>query len=156
MIRRASAVEDLGVGAAIGRGLRMTRGNLKEFGAIWLTWIGMRLVWMVAWIPVLIVLTPLLVPSLIAAASVGAVPATVLGAVLTPFLQGPFPWIIGGVVALPIFFVILFSPMLFVSGLVEIMKSNTWTFAYHEVRAQEEQETVPSPDLAGVEAAATA
>jgi hypothetical protein len=50
----------------------------------------------------------------------------------------------------------LFSPILFVSGLVEIMKSNTWTFAYLEVWAQEEPETVPSPDLAGVEATASA
>jgi len=47
------------------------------------------------------------------------------------------------------------APMLFLSGLVEVLKSSTWTLAYRELRALESAapQTLPELSTAGLEAA---
>jgi hypothetical protein len=60
-------------------------------------------------------------------------------------MEGATPWIMGLLVGLPIFIVVMLSPILFVSGLVEIYKSSIWTLAYRDLKAMEltAQEVVP-------------
>jgi hypothetical protein len=133
VIRRVCAVEGLGVFASIGRGLGMVRRHFMEVLVIWLIWIGTRLAWMVASIPVLIVLSPILLLFTVAGALLGALPALLVGGLLSSVLAGPFPWIVGGLAGLPLFLLVMCTPMLFLGGLVEIFKSSTWTLAYREL-----------------------
>jgi hypothetical protein len=137
VIRRACAVEGLGVFASIGRGLGMVRRHFKEVAIIWLIWIGTRLAWMVVSIPVIIILSPILLLFLIAGVAAGAVPALLVGGLLTSTLGAPFAWAVGALAGLPIFLLTMLAPMLFVSGLVEIFKSSTWTVAYRQLLALE-------------------
>ena len=152
VIRRACAVEGLGAIASIRRGVATVRGHLKEVVVVWLIWISTRLLWMFAAVPVLIVISPVMLLSIALGAALGGVPAAVVGGALSLLLDGPFPWIVGGVVGLPIFIVVTIAPMLFLGGLVEVFKSNTWTLTYRELRALESTEMarVPAPDRSGL------
>jgi hypothetical protein len=158
VIRRACGVEGLGVFASIRRGLAMVRRNLKETGVIWLIWIGIRFAWMVAMVPVMIVIFPITLLFILAGAVLGGVPALMVGSLLLPFLEGPFPWIVGGVVGLPIFILVMIMPLIFLSGWVEVYKSSMWTLAYRELRPAEsiELRVVPEVEASSLEAASTA
>ena len=155
VIRRACAVEGLGVFASIGRGLGMIRRHFKEVMIIWLIWIGTRLAWMVASVPVLILLSPILLLFVVAGVFLGAVPALLVGGLLSPVLAGPFPWIVGALAGLPLFLLVMLAPMIFLGGLVEVFKSSTWTLAYRELCALEcaAADQVPASAGAALEAA---
>jgi hypothetical protein len=145
VVRRASAVDGLGVRASIRRGWATIRANLKEVGVLWLIWIGTRLGWMVASVPVLFLVSPLLLVSLFAGLAAGALPAIVIGAVLSPFMIDGVPWIVGVLVGLPVFVVVTLLPVLFLGGLVEVFKSSMWTLAYRELRPAVSPEPVKAP-----------
>ena len=51
-------------------------------------------------------------------------------------LANSVPWAVG--VGLPIFLLILATPMTFISGLYQTFKSSAWTLAYREVAQQAE------------------
>ena len=155
VIRRACAVEGLGVFASIGRGLGMVRRHFKEVMIIWLIWIGTRLAWMVASVPALILLSPILLLFVVAGVFLGAVPALLVGGLLSPVLAGAFPWIVGALAGLPLFLLVMLAPMLFLGGLVEVFKSSTWTLAYRELCALEcaAADQVPASAGASLEAA---
>jgi hypothetical protein len=147
--RRACAVEGLGVFASIGRGLGMVRRHFREVLVIWLIWIGTRLAWMAVSIPVLILLSPILLLFIVAGALLGALPALLVGGLLSPVLAGPFPWIVGALAGLPLFLLVMLAPMLFLGGLVEVFKSSTWTLAYRELCALEQAAAEKVPASAG-------
>lgn len=153
VVRRACGVEDLGAWASIRQGVVTVRSHLREVGLVWVIWLSLRLLWMLAMVPVLIVLSPVLLLSVMAGAVASAVPALIVGALFTPFLTGPFPWIVGAVAALPIFIIVIFSPVLLLSGLVEVGKSGLWTLTYRELLALESAEATEEsePDTSGLD-----
>jgi hypothetical protein len=155
VIRRACGVEGLGVIASIRRGFAVARGHLKETVVVWLIWIGIRLLWMFATVPVIIVLLPVTLLFIVVGAVLGAVPAVVVGGLLTLFFEGAVPWIVGAVGGLPVFILIMIAPMLFLGGLVEVVKSSIWTLTYRELGALESAEREPAPEagISGLEAA---
>jgi hypothetical protein len=146
VMRRACGVEGLGAWASIRQGMVTVRSHLREVGLIWLIWLSIRVLWMVATIPVLILLSPILLLSVVGGAVVGAVPALAVGELLTPFLTGPFPWIVGAIAALPIFILVTIAPMLLLGGLVEVGKSGLWTLAYRELLALEHARAAQQPE----------
>jgi len=154
-IRRACAIEGLGVLASIRRGLAVARAHLKEVLAVWLMWIGVHLAWMVLAVPAMILIFPATLFFLVVGAVLGGLPAVTVGALLSPFLGDVAPWIVGAIVGLPIFILVMSAPMLFLSGLVEVLKSSTWTLAYRDLRALESAapQTLPELSTAGLEAA---
>jgi hypothetical protein len=155
VVRRACGVEDLGAWASIRQGIVTVRSHLRKVGLVWLIWLSIRLLWMLAAIPALIVLSPILLLSVLGGAVVGAVPALAVGVLLTPFLTGPFPWIVGAIVALPIFILVTIAPMLLLGGLVEVGKSGLWTLAYRELLALEHARAAQEsePGVSGLEPA---
>lgn len=142
VIRRACAIDGLGVVTSIRRGLLVVRKNLKQVIVVWFLWIGIRLAWMLAAIPVLLVVSPLIVPFILAGAVIGGVPAVAVAAALSPFLKSPFPWIVGAIVGGPVFLLVMITPWLFVGGLVEVLKSCTWTLTYRQLHALARAEPV--------------
>ena len=122
---------------------------------MWLIWIGIRLLWMFATVPVILVLLPVTLLFIVVGAALGAVPAVVVGGLLTLFFEGAVPWIVGAVAGLPVFILIMIAPMLFLGGLVEVVKSSIWTLTYRELGALESAEREPAPEagISGLEAA---
>jgi hypothetical protein len=143
VMRRACGVEDLGVGASIRRGFGMLTHHLKEIAVVWLAWLGVRLAWVLAVLPLLIVIAPAFLVSLVLGVVAAGLPAVAVGALVSTFLEIPFAWIVGAVVALPIFILVAIAPIVFIEGLVEVFKSSTWTLAYRDLRALEVAEAEP-------------
>lgn len=160
VIRRACVQDDLGVFAGIARGVKTVFSNFGSFAIIWLIWLGVRLGWTVAFIPVAIILTPVLLLTLLLGALVAIVPLLLTAGIAGLFLSSFWPWVVAGIVAFPFFIWIAFSPFAFVNGLVEIFKANLWTLSYRDLRPLEEKtplesEVPPQKELpaAGVEPA---
>jgi len=142
-IRRACALEDQSLGASVRQGLSLTRRNLKEVGLLWLVWIGIRVLWAPIGAAVLIILTPVLLLTILLGGIVSSIPAVLIGITARIFVGGLTPWLMGALAGLPVFIVVMISPMLFVSGFVEIYKSCIWTLAYRDLKAL--KVTAPAP-----------
>jgi hypothetical protein len=134
VFRRACAIEQISPFASIGRGFRVVRSQPLEVFITWLIWMGVRIVAMVALMPLLLVLLPLVLAAIVLGALIGALPLIVVGGISSLFFAGPIPWILGAMVAFPIFIVVMISPFLFAGGLVEVYKSSMWTLAYRQLR----------------------
>jgi len=155
LFRRACAVDELGGGASIRQGFRLVSKNFVEVLVVWLIWIGTRLVWMLAMLPVFFLLLPLVLFFILVGTVVAGIPAATLGGILSLFMQGAAPWIIGIIAVVPIFLLVAFAPLFFASGLVEVFKSSTWTLAYRDLRALQRQaeKSLSTPPQQGIQAA---
>jgi len=136
-IRRACVLEDQGLFTSVRQGITLTKHHLKDVIPLWLVWMGIRLLWVPLGIMILILLAPVLLLTTLVGVVVGSVPAALVGGISRLFMPGVTPWIMGALAGIPIFIVVLISPMLFVSGLVEIYKSSMWTLAYRDLKAME-------------------
>lgn len=135
-IRRACVLEHQGLLASIRQGVRMTKDHLKDVGLIWLIWMGIRLIWIPIALLLLILLAPVLLLMVLAGVALGGVPAVIVAAIASLFEAGVTPWIMGALAGLPILVVVTISPLLFVSGFVEVYTSSIWTLAYRDLRAK--------------------
>lgn len=142
---RSCVLEELTVGEAIRAGYDLVRRNLKDVALMWLIMVGLELGWMIAMIPVALLLV-------FAAAVIGGLPALLVGGLASLFAEGALPWILAAAVGVPLFFVTLIVPLVFLGGLFEVYKSTTWTLTYRELRALEdviEPEALPDePEVA--------
>lgn len=132
VMRQACAVDGLGVGASIHMGFSLLRTRFERVFITWLTWLAIRVAWTIAIIPVIILLSPVLLLSMMAGAVIGAVPALVVAGIASQFVSTVFAWIIGAVFGFPLFVLVTFSPISFLSGLVEAFMSSFWTLSYRE------------------------
>jgi hypothetical protein len=78
------------------------------------------------------------------------VPALLAGGLASLAFEGPVPWILAAVAAVPIFILVMMVPLLFLGGLIEVFKSSVWTLTYREARALEGEEP-ESSELAEAE-----
>jgi hypothetical protein len=147
VMRRACAVNDLGVIASMRMGFRLLGTRFEKVALTWLVWMGVRLLWMIASIPIFIVLSPLILLTLLVGAVIGSIPGLLTAGIASIFTGGATPWIIGAIVALPVFILVLLSPLIFVSGLVEVFKSTFWTLSYREFRPAESALPQPAQKL---------
>ncbi|MGB8253354.1 MAG: hypothetical protein WCF08_09060, partial [Anaerolineaceae bacterium] len=134
---RICVLEGVGVIDSIKQGYAMVRRHLKQVFFIWLVMIGIGIGWALAtiiiFLPLLLVVMLTIVPGIIAGAIPGLL-ATGLAAIFTP---SPWYWIIGAIVALPLFFLVAFSPIILVGGWQQIFKTSVWTETYRELKALE-------------------
>lgn len=128
---RSCVLEGLTVGEAIRAGYDLVRSNLKDVALMWLIMVGLELGWTILMIPIALLL-------LFAAALLGGLPALLVGGLVSLFVEGALPWILAAAVGAPLFFVTLIAPLVFLGGLFEVYKSTTWTLTYRELRALED------------------
>jgi hypothetical protein len=138
-IRRACAIEGLGVMASIRTGFRMVRGQLKEAGLIWLVLLGVNIVW-----PLALGLSAILLVAVAIVVGGGlgllsALTAGVFGAASAP--------VAGLVVGIPIFLLVLILPLLLLDGLREVFVSSTWTLTYREFQSIESLTGLPDLEM---------
>ena len=127
--RRACVLEELGVTAAIRQGYAVVRHNLKDVGLMWLITVGLRIGWAILMIPVAFLL-------LVVSGALGGLLALLAGGLTGLAFEGAAPWIVGGVVGIPIFILVLVAPLSFLGGLFEVFLSSTWTLTYRELCAE--------------------
>ena len=127
-IRRTIVLENLGVFEGIRRGFALVRQRLGDTVIMWILMIALGLAFAVLMIPVILVL-------ILAGVVIGGLPGLLVGWLASLAAEGPAPWIAGAAIGVPIFLAVLIVPALFLSGLVEVFKSSTWTLTYREVTA---------------------
>jgi hypothetical protein len=146
-VKRACILDNLGITASIRKGFSVLRGNLKQVVTVWIIWIGIRILWIPLSFVLMILTAPLLLLTILLGVVAGAVPGVVVAGLSSLFVEGATPWIMGAIVAIPIFILIIISPMLFLGGLVQIFLSSMWTLAYRDLRAKEVAVRSPLPTL---------
>ncbi|HSF83375.1 MAG TPA: hypothetical protein VLA49_19210 [Anaerolineales bacterium] len=130
---RASSLEGLGVIAAIQRGLKIARVQLKDTFLTWLVWMTTKLAWLLAVFALMVLLAPAILATIVLGAILAALPALVTLGIAGSTMQGITPWILAGLTALPVFILVAASPVTFLGGLVRLFQSNIWTLAYREL-----------------------
>ncbi|NMC35131.1 MAG: hypothetical protein GYA36_22130 [Veillonellaceae bacterium] len=144
-IIRRIAFEDVGVWEGFRQGWMMFKQNLKHTLLTWLILIGVGIAFGFA----LMLAAILLIPAYIVLAIPGAIAAAVpgaLGYMVTSLFAGEvLPWIIAAVLAIPVFFLVAFSPLTLISGVYTVFTSNVWTLLYRDKVA----EAVVPPVLPG-------
>jgi hypothetical protein len=125
---RAVVLENLGVIEGIRRGWQRVRQRMGDVLVMGLILFALGLDWAILLIPLTILL-------LLAAAVLGGLPALLVATIFSLFTQGSAPWIAAGIVAIPIVLMVVGAPLIFLSGLLETFKSSTWTLTYRELLA---------------------
>ena len=135
---RMAVLEGTGVMESLNKVTVLVRRQWKNVGLMWLVMIGIRIVWAIAFI---ILILPLLVVSILTAVGglLVAVVPTLLTAGIASLLSAPdyWPWVFALVIGLPFFFIVTFSPIFLVNGWGQIYQSSVWTLTYREVKALE-------------------
>lgn len=141
-IIRRIAFEDVGVWEGFRQGWMMFKQNLKHTLLTWLILIGVGIAFGFA----LMLAAILLIPAYIMLAIPGAIAAAVPGAlgymVTSVFAGEVLPWIIAAVLAIPVFFLVAFSPLTLISGVYTVFTSNVWTLLYRDKVAESVQPLV--------------
>ncbi len=127
--QRVCVLQQMGVTESIRQGYAMVRGNLKDVGLMWLITVGLRIGWMILMIPAALLL-------LVVSGALGGLLALLAGGLTGLVFEGAAPWIVGGVVGIPIFILMLVAPLSLLGGLFEAFLSSTWTLTYRELRAE--------------------
>jgi len=132
---RMAALENTGVGDSFRKGWAMFKLNWKSAVLMWLIMIGIGIGVGIASIIVFFLLIPAYVILALPALIVAAIPGLIVFGITSIFASWPIALIFGLVVALPFFFTIALSPLLFVSGWVKIYESSVWTLTFREMKA---------------------
>lgn len=135
---RITVLEETGVMESLQLATSLLKRNWKNVGLMWLVMIGIRIVWGFVFF---ILVFPLLIVSILTAAGgllVAIVPTLATAGIASLFSAPDYwPWVFAAIIGLPFFFVVAFSPIIFVSGWGQIYQSNVWTLTYRELKALE-------------------
>ncbi len=128
---RACALEGLGVLDAIRSGFALVWRHLKDVAIMWVIMVGLRVGLTIALIPVTIILV-------VVGALLGALPGLIVWAIARMLFTEAVPWVLAGLVALPVLVLVVAIPSIFIGGLMEVFTSSVWTLTYQELRALDE------------------
>ena len=136
--RRACALEDLGVRASLRRGYAMIRQRLGDLVLMGVMMFGIELLLGLATFLVMLAV-------IVAAALIAGLPALLVGSIAGLFTQGAAPWIIAGIVGVPIFLVAVIVPVALIGGWKQAFSGSVWTLTYRETLALEQTKTNGEP-----------
>ena len=130
---RKAALEEMGVRDSLRAGWQLFRENWKNVGIMWLVMIGVGIAWGIASIILAIIALPLVAVTVIAGAIVAAIPGLLFVGFFSLFMSNWLPWVAGGLFVMPLFFIVGFSPWVFLQGLWLTYSSTVWTLVYREL-----------------------
>ena len=134
---RAAALEGLTLRESFKSGWTMFKRNWKSAGLMLLVMAGIGFAVSIAGVILFFLLIPAYIVLLIPAALAAVVPALIGFGLASIFTSGPLTWVIAAITALPVFFTVLFAPLMLFSGWYKIFQSNVWTLTYREIKAKE-------------------
>lgn len=155
-IKRALVLENQSFLASIRLGIMMTKNHLKEVSLVWLVWMGIRVLWVPLSIMAIILLFPVMIMSILGGVALGGVSATVVAAIANAFTTNTTSVIMGLLAGLPVFILVMVSPVLFVGGLVQTYLSSMWTITYHDLKTIEGPVQEPAPQAQVIPAGGSA
>ncbi len=144
---RFAALEEASVGESFRRGWAFFKHNWKSAALMWLIMLGIAIGFGIAGLILFFLFIPVYLILLIPALLVAAIPGLIALGLTSIFFSGPPAWIVGLLIALPFFFLILFSPLFLVSGWYKIFESSVWTLTYREMKVMNGNSTAKAPEI---------
>lgn len=148
--RRACVLENRGIIDALQEGFNMVRSRLGDSIIMGLILFGIGLAFSIIMVPVVIILVLL-------AAFLGGLPGLLAYWIASMALEGAAPYIIAGIVALPLFLLVVIVPPTILEGIFETFKSSVWTLTFREFRSlaqsssmENEPDPVQNPPAVGL------
>jgi hypothetical protein len=138
IIRRICVFQNAGVRESILHGWQMVCHNLKDVFLMWLLMIGVCIGFMIAIIPVVLLLV-----------GVGILVGGGIGLAIYALIQASSAtsaWITAIILGGGVFLLVLALPLLFLGGLREIFISTSWTLTYRELKPAEPQDSGLLPE----------
>lgn len=142
---RVAALENTTIAESFKLGWAMFKRNRKNAALMWLVMVGFGIAMAMGLAAAFFILIPAYAVMSIPAAIVAAIPGAVGYGITALINPQVWPWIIGALLALPFFFMIAFSPLIFVSGLCSLFSNNVWTLTYRRMKQMAEPPEVPAP-----------
>jgi len=154
VMHQACAVDGSGVMASIRQGFNLLKTRFIRVLSTWLVWFAVRLFWTIAIIPMIVILFPVILLTILVGILIGALITLPVAGIASLYVSTLFAWVTGVIFAVPLFFIVAFSPIFFLSGLVEGFKSSFWTLSYREFRPLPgtAPQSAGEPEQAGLEA----
>jgi hypothetical protein len=134
---RACVMEDLGVFESIKRGWIIVRYNLSDVIIMWLIMAGICIGWVILVLLAMIFLLPIFMLLIFLSGILGAIPGLIVFGLSSLFFETHVAIILGILVALPIFIMVMVSPLVVLGALMEVFKSSVWTLTYHQLLQME-------------------
>jgi hypothetical protein len=125
-VRRASALEDLGVIDAYKAGFGLLRENLGSIVLMWLIMLGVQ-------IGSALLMIPIVLLSLVVSGVFSGIFFLIVRGLAGLFFSGAAMWIISGAITIPIFILVLSVPLAIAGGLIKVYESSVWTLTYREL-----------------------
>lgn len=132
---RKAALEEMGVRDSFRNGWKMFKQNWKHAFLMWLILIAVSIGVGIAMVLAALVLIPVYALLAIPGLVVAAVPGAIGYGITSLFAGQVLTWIIAALVAIPFFFIIVFSPLVLLSGAYAVFQSNVWTLLYRQKTA---------------------
>ncbi|HTX93202.1 MAG TPA: hypothetical protein VMC09_18450 [Anaerolineales bacterium] len=134
---RKLALNDLGTRAAFQSGWAMFKRNWKSGALMWLVLFGLGIGFFIAYAIALFILIPIFILLCIPALIVAVIPGLMAFGIASLFASPLVAAIIGGICAVPFFFLVVGSPLLLLQGWFQIYESTVWTLTFREINALE-------------------
>jgi hypothetical protein len=132
---RKAALEGASMGESFRQGWQMFRHNWKSGLLMWLVMLGVGIGVGILGFILFFLLIPVYLILLIPAILTAALPVLIGFGIAALFAPAPLAWVIGILLGLPLFFTVLFLPLIAFSGLYQVYSSSVWTLAYREMKA---------------------
>ena len=143
---RAAVIEGKNFGESFSRGWQLFKKNSGNALLMWITLIGVMIVVGIALVIVAIILVPAYAILAIPGAIAAAIPGAIAYGISSLFAGQVVTWIIAALIAIPFFFIVTFSPLILLGGLVQLFSSNNWTLTYRQFAGMEQPPVLPQPE----------
>jgi len=139
-IKRACALEALGVFTSMGRGFALVKRHLRDVGLMWLLMFGIRLGWPIVILPVALLLASI---GILIAGGAGLLVGWLAGLAFA----GNLSIVLASIFGFAVFMLVVGVPLAFLTGLRDTFVSSTWTLTYRDLLALESLENNRLPEL---------
>ena len=140
---RSAALDGTGIGDSFRAGWALFKRNWKSAALMWLVMVGIGIGFGIAGIILFFLLIPVYLVLILPAVLAAVIPGGIALGIASIFASGPLAWIIGGLVALPFFFTVMFAPLILINAWYLLYSSNVWTLTYREMKLLDGNPSVP-------------
>jgi hypothetical protein len=131
---RYNALEDTGVWESFRRGWKLFKENFWRSVLMGLVLVGVSMAFGFGLMFAAVILIPAYALLALPGAIAAAVPGGIAYGITSIFSPGVLPWIIGALAAVPMFFLVVFSPISFLNGMFAVYNANVWTLVFRQVK----------------------
>jgi len=146
--RRSCALEEVGVLAAISRGLNLLVHNIKDVAVMTAVVILVTIAWAILLIPAALLLIPIVLAFVLLGGLAFVVVFLPVAGLASLALGEVLALVLAASVALVVFIPIVGAPIFFANGLLHVYISSTWTLTFRELRAAEGAVSKATPKVA--------